>query len=71
MEFKGLLERNDIPLDVKEATRAGSSEIEDLRKRFENLNIQYQYIIGSMTDAMHIVDRDLSDQSFKFVIKLI
>ncbi|MHA2075178.1 MAG: hypothetical protein ACXACU_02050 [Candidatus Hodarchaeales archaeon] len=52
MEFKGLLERNDIPLDVKEAIRAGSSEIEDLRKRFETLNIQYQYIIDSMTDAV-------------------
>ena len=59
MYFKGLLERTDIPLDVKEAIRAGSSEIEDLRKRLENLNLQYQYIIDSMTEAVHIVDQDL------------
>ncbi len=59
MYFKGLLERTDIPLDVKEAIRAGSSEIEDLRKRLENLNLQYQYIIDFMTEVVHIVDKDL------------
>lgn len=57
MYFKGLLERTDIPLDVKEAIRAGSSEIEDLRKRLGNLNLlQLRDMFDNTPIAVYVKD---------------
>jgi PAS domain S-box-containing protein len=59
MHFDELLKRKDVPLDVKEALKSCSSEIEDLKAKLKTLKVQYQLIIDSLTDAVHIVNEKL------------
>ncbi|MFX1253330.1 MAG: PAS domain S-box protein [Promethearchaeota archaeon] len=54
-----LLNRSDIPRDVKEAIRNGIAQLKHLKSKIGESEQQYQVIINAIPDPIHVVDRSL------------
>ncbi|MFX0065036.1 MAG: PAS domain S-box protein [Candidatus Hermodarchaeota archaeon] len=59
MPLENLLNRSDIPRDVKETIKKGIDYLKLLEGKMEESEQHYRAIINAITDPIHVVDRNL------------
>jgi PAS domain S-box-containing protein len=69
MEFTKLLERQDIPSDIRESIKKGLEEIKKIELENIESKSQYETILNGIEDPIHIVDREFRIMYFNDTLK--
>ncbi|MHA2329097.1 MAG: PAS domain-containing protein, partial [Candidatus Hodarchaeales archaeon] len=59
MQLESILERKDVPVDVREAIESYLIKQKQMKETQQELGLQLRQTLDSMGDAIHVVDTDL------------